>query len=178
MSVRFKNMNKQDEYYTPARIVKNIIKYIKPGSVVWCPFDTDESQFVKVLTAAGFRVVHTHIWEGKDFLKFEPDFEFDYIISNPPYSIKKEIMNILFTKYKDKKFALLLGEQALTNRGFMKTWRNYGVKQQLLLFENKVFFDAPDLGQKQNYSKPGTYFHTYYFCNGWLPGDYIIEVVE
>ena len=32
-----------DEVFTPAYAVKPIIKYIKPGSVIWCPFDIPES---------------------------------------------------------------------------------------------------------------------------------------
>ena len=76
------------------------------------------SQYVKVLSAHGFKVIHTHIWDGQDFLTFEPDFEYDYIISNPPYSIKNEIMEKLFRL--GKPFAMLIGVQALTIRGFMK----------------------------------------------------------
>jgi len=32
----------------------------------------------------------THINRGFDFLKDEPDFDFDIIITNPPYSLKTE----------------------------------------------------------------------------------------
>ena len=31
--------NKNDEYYTPSYAVYPIIKYLKQGSTVWCPFD-------------------------------------------------------------------------------------------------------------------------------------------
>lgn len=170
----YKNMKKQDEFYTDARGVKPILKYLKPNSTIWCPFDTKDSQYVKVLREAGHKVIHTHIWEGKDFLTYEPDFEYDYIISNPPYSIKNDIMVKLF-KLK-KPFAMLIGTQALTIRSFMKLWREHNVKQQLLLFENKIFFEN-GAAEPTHYKKAGTYFHTYYFCNGWLPNDYIIEVV-
>lgn len=36
-----------DEFYTPVYAVKPILKYIKERSMVWCPFDTVESNFVK-----------------------------------------------------------------------------------------------------------------------------------
>lgn len=36
-----------DEAYTPAYAVTPILKYIPKSSVVWCPFDTLESEFVK-----------------------------------------------------------------------------------------------------------------------------------
>lgn len=170
----YRNMNKQDEYYTPARGVEPILKYLKPNSTIWAPFDKEWSQFVQVLSAAGHKVIFTHLDTGQDFLTYEPDFEYDYIISNPPYSIKNEIMIKLFEL--NKPFAMLIGVQALTIRGFMKLWRENNVKQQLLLFENKIFFEngAQD---PSHYKKPGTYFHAYYFCNGWLPEDYIREVL-
>jgi hypothetical protein len=35
-----------DECYTPAYGVEPILEFIPPGAVVWCPFDTEDSQFV------------------------------------------------------------------------------------------------------------------------------------
>ena len=42
-----------DEFYTPPYAVQPILKYIKPNSTVWCPFDTEDSWFVKLITAWG-----------------------------------------------------------------------------------------------------------------------------
>lgn len=38
-----------DEFYTPVYAIDPIIKYIRPNSTIWCPFDTEESNFVKNL---------------------------------------------------------------------------------------------------------------------------------
>ena len=38
-----------DECYTPRYGVLPVIKYIPKDWVVWCPFDTEESEYVKVL---------------------------------------------------------------------------------------------------------------------------------
>lgn len=38
-----------DEFYTPIYAIDPIIKYLKEGSTIWCPFDTAESNFVKRL---------------------------------------------------------------------------------------------------------------------------------
>ena len=48
--------NKNDEYFTPTYAVYPIIKRLKPGAAVWCPFDTADSAFVQVLSTCGFRV--------------------------------------------------------------------------------------------------------------------------
>ena len=76
-----------DEVYTPAYAVEPILKYIEPNSIVWCPFDTQESIFVKKLKEAGHTVIATHISNGSDFFKISVP-ECDYIISNPPYIVK------------------------------------------------------------------------------------------
>ena len=85
------NFNKNDEYYTPAYAVYPIIKYLKPNSVIWCPFDKKDSQYVKVLTKEGFKVIYGHIETGENFFKVDVP-ECDYIISNPPYSLKGEVL--------------------------------------------------------------------------------------
>ena len=55
---------RNDECYTPAYGVAPIIKYIPKNAVVWCPFDTDDSEFVKQITANGNRVIASHIGKG------------------------------------------------------------------------------------------------------------------
>ena len=42
-----------DECYTPAYGVRPILKYIPKDWVVWCPFDTEESEYVKLIRANG-----------------------------------------------------------------------------------------------------------------------------
>ncbi len=32
-----------DEFYTPVYAIEPLIKYLKPGSTIWCPFDTEIS---------------------------------------------------------------------------------------------------------------------------------------
>ena len=60
-----------DEVYTPTYAVTPLIKYIKifnPNAVIWCPFDTPQSEYVKVFSQAGFKVIYSHIDEGKKLL--------------------------------------------------------------------------------------------------------------
>jgi methylase of polypeptide subunit release factors len=51
-------------------------------------------------------VINTHISNGENFFNIEPP-KCDYIISNPPYSIKGDVLNRLF-EY-DIPFAMLVG---------------------------------------------------------------------
>lgn len=65
---------KNDECYTPDYGVFPIIKYIPKNWIVWLPFDTEESQFYKILRHEGFKIIRSHISEGKDFYNYEPSF--------------------------------------------------------------------------------------------------------
>lgn len=51
-----KTDKQSDEYYTPKEAVLPIIKYIDRGNkssyTVWCPFDNEESEYVKCIRAA------------------------------------------------------------------------------------------------------------------------------
>ena len=100
-----------DEVYTPAYAVKPIIKYLerycnKPQYTVWCPFDEEDSNYVIELRKAGYKVIATHISKGQDFFEYEPEEQYDFIISNPPFSLKDKILKRL--DELEKPFAMLL----------------------------------------------------------------------
>lgn len=101
--------SQNDEFYTPEYAIKPILKYIKMPCTIWCPFDTEESNFVKLLSqyaACGVSVIHSHIATGGDFFQCVPP-ACDYIISNPPYSVKGQVLQRLFDI--GKPFATLVG---------------------------------------------------------------------
>ena len=50
-----------DECFTPDYGVKPIVKYIPKDAIIWCPFDTDESEYVKQIRAKGNKVIASHI---------------------------------------------------------------------------------------------------------------------
>ena len=95
----------RDEYYTPQYAVLPIIKYLPKDAVVWCPFDTPNSEFVLALQEHGFKVEYSHIITGQDFYKYEPE-HWDIILSNPPFTGKAEIFKRCLSF--NKPFALLM----------------------------------------------------------------------
>ena len=94
-----------DEFYTPIYAVLPITEYLEPRSTIWCPFDTEQSHFVKELSRLGHNVILTHKDTGDDFFLTTQDC--DYIISNPPYSQKTEVLQRLFEM--GTPFAMLVG---------------------------------------------------------------------
>ena len=100
-----KTDKESDEIYTPAYVVKPILRYIHKDNIVWCPFDTEDSEYVKLLQENGNKVLFSHIEEGKNFFFYEPE-EYDCIVSNPPFSLKDEVLKRLYEL--DKPYAMLL----------------------------------------------------------------------
>lgn len=77
-----------DESYTPKYGVTPILRYIPKDAIVWCPFDTEDSEYVKEIQKTN-KVVFSHIDDGKDFFLYEPD-KWDVIVSNPPFKNKRQ----------------------------------------------------------------------------------------
>ena len=56
--------------------------------LVWCPFDTQESEFVKQIEQQN-EVIYSHINTGRNFFEYEPH-EWDVMVSNPPFTGKRK----------------------------------------------------------------------------------------
>ena len=160
--------NVKDEYYTPRILVEPILDYIPKGSTIWCPFDTKNSEFVLVLRENGYKVIHSHIWENKDFLTYEPEEHYDYIISNPPFSIKIDVFKRLFSL--NKPFAVLMSSNAEQYQGIGTLFYQMaqeGKYIQKLNPDKRVSFDG---------NRPS--FSTAYFCWNILPREYVMCHLE
>jgi len=161
--LKVNSFNEKDEYYTPKILVEPIMKYIKPNSTIWCPFDTEDSEFVILLKESGYNVIYSHIWLGQDFFKYEPKEHYDYIISNPPFTRKLEVLERLYKL--DKPFAMILGLPILNYQEIGNFF--LGKKLQLLIVDKKVSFDGNTAS-----------FNNSYFCKDILPNDIIFEHLE
>lgn len=160
-----------DEFYTPLYAIKPIEKYIKPHSTIWCPFDTEDSLFVKELRNIGHNVIATHICNGDDFFTCEP-VECDYIISNPPYSLKTEVFDHLFKL--DKPFAMLVGVVGLFES--KKRFEMFRDNSFEIMYLNKriAYFKSYD-EQKPSLNPP---FSSVYLCHNMLPDRIVFEEVN
>ena len=159
-----------DEFYTPRYAVEPILKYIPEGSVVWCPFDTKNSNFVKMLEELQYTVIHSHIDNGEDFFTSEPE-HFDYIVSNPPYSIKAAVFERLFEL--GKPFAMLVGVVGLFES--QKRFNMFKDNQFEIMYMNKriSYFKSYE-DPKPSLNPP---FSSVYLCSKMLPQQIVFEEI-
>lgn len=165
-----------DEFYTPKYAITPILKYLKPNSIIWCPFDSEESLFVKVLKDEGHTVINTHIdMEHGDFFKIElPNLIYkpDYIISNPPYSLKKEVFERLFELKIP--FMMLVGVVGLfESKARFNMFKNNDF--EIMYFDKRISYFKNYTDQKPSLNPP---FSSVYLCSGVLPKTIVFEEIR
>ena len=159
---------KNDECLTLNYSVKPILKYIKKNSVVWCPFDKPDSEFVKQIEANGNKVIATHIDNGQDFYTYEPNEHWDCIVSNPPFTNKRGIFERALSF--GKPFALIMSNTWLNDAAPKQLFRDKEL--QLLMFDKRMkFMSNGKIDSKITFSSS-------YFCYDFLPKQIIMETLE
>lgn len=149
--------SKRDEYFTPSYAVYPIMKRLQPGTAIWCPFDTKDSEYVKVFSRNGFRVIYGHIQTGQDFFQTDvPDC--DYIISNPPYSLKNQVLERLYAI--GKPFAMLINFQGIfDSRQRFQMFKEHRV--EMLWLSPRVAYLT-----ERGRLRQGVPFQSGYLCSG------------
>ena len=126
---------------------------LKP--VVWCPFDWQSSEFVWFFGNRGAPVVASHISEGKDFFKWEPD-RWDIAVSNPPFSRKLDVFKRLDSL--GKPWAMLSNVMCINYQEIGNYFADHGA--QMLVPDKRVSFDG----------NPSS-FCSGYFCRDFMRSD-------
>ena len=160
-----------DEYKTPKYAIYPLVNFLPKYKTIWCPFDTPESNFVKILSDQTdkhqqplFKVLFSHIKYGQDFFKYEPP-EWDIIVSNPPFTKKRLFFERSLSFQKP--FALLMTNQWLQDSAPKKLFRDRDL--QLLMFEKRVHYEQNGVTRKD------TPFSSSYFCWNLLPKQIIMS---
>lgn len=164
-----KTNKESDEVYTPSYAIKPLLKYISKDKIIWCPFDTEDSEYVKILNNNGNKVIFSHIDNGQNFFEYEPEENYDLIISNPPFSIKDMIIQRL--DELKKPYAILLPIPALQGQKRFQYMKNC----QALIFDKRInYFKDKETKEIQK----GISFGSFYLCKNFLPKDLIFEELQ
>ena len=156
-----------DECYTPLYGVTPILKYIPKDAIVWCPFDTFESHFVREISKTN-KVIESHIWTGQNFFDYEPD-KWDVIVSNPPFTNKRKYFERALSF--DKPFALIMTNTWLNDSEPKQLFKDKDL--QLLMFDKRMKFLSPDGRDNDKIT-----FSSSYYCYNFLPKQIIMEELD
>jgi len=146
-----KTFLKHDDYMTPKYAWENIKEYIPTDRVIWESFYGDGASG-KYLTELGFNVIH----EKVDF--FENDLG-EIIISNPPFSIAKEVLKRL--KDLDKPFILIMPSSKI-NTSYFRDFFDGDKKLQIIIPRKRIHFEKHIKGEKE--CKNACNFDCFYYC--------------
>ena len=123
-----------------------------------------------MLRVEGHKVISSHLEDGIDFFKHEE--ECDYIISNPPYSLKNEIFERLFQL--GKPFAMLVGVV-----GVFESQRRFEMFRdndfEVMYMNRRVSYFKNYDDQKPDVNPP---FSSVYICSRMLPKQVIFEEIK
>ena len=70
-----------DEWFTDQSTVDLVVSLLNPSGSICCPFDSSKSLFVKSANLIGKAIYGMTDW-------LEVDYDYDYLMTNPPFSIK------------------------------------------------------------------------------------------
>jgi len=157
-----KTFLKHDDYMTPKYAWENIAHLIPKDKVLWEAFYGD-GESGKYLTELGFNTIHKEV----DF--FENDLG-EIIISNPPFSLSKEVLTRL--KELGKPFIMILPSSKINTQYFRKLFADEGI--QIIIPRKRIHFVKLVNGEKPEGWKNACNFDCFYYC--WkmeLPKDII-----
>lgn len=146
-----KGFLKHDDYMTPKYAWEHIEQYIPKDKVIWEAFYGD-GKSGQYLTELGCNVIH----EPVDF--FENNLG-DVIVSNPPFSLSKEVMNRLYEL--DKPFIILFPSSKINTQYFRK-WKDRNI--QIIIPKKRIHFEKQVDGEVPEGWRSACNFDCFYYC--------------
>ena len=151
-SFHSKRFLKHDDYMTPKYAWENIQHLIPRDKIIWEAFfgDGKSGEYLKEL---GFDVIHEPI----DF--FEND-KGDIVVSNPPFSISKEILKRLVEL--DKPFILIMPSSKINTSYVRELFKINDL--QIIIPRKRIHFEKQIEGKKVENWKNACNFDCFYYC--------------
>jgi hypothetical protein len=163
-SFHTKTFTKHDNYMTPKYAWENIQQFIPKDKIIWESF-AGNGNSSKFLTELGFNV----ICKEEDF--FTSNYG-DIIVSNPPFSLKKEV----FTRLKEleKPFMIICPCSMITTQYIRKLFSDTENPLQIIIPRKRIHFIKTDDEGNILPTENKCNFDCFYYCYKMnLPRDII-----
>lgn len=141
-----------DEYMTPSHVWKMVLPFIPKDGIISEPFYGDGASAAFLQSSGLFVFDH----KGQDFFKLRKRDFGDVIVTNPPFSLKSEILQRL--KHLQIPFMIILPTFAI----HLKTIRElFGEEIQIIIPPSRIHYRR--LGQKED-DPSSSSFESCFFC--------------
>lgn len=146
-----KTFTKHDDYMTPKYAWENIKNFIPKDKIIWEAFygDGKSGEHLKDL---GFTVIH----KDEDFFKSNYG---DIIVSNPPFSKSKEVLDRLFEL--DKPFIIIFPCSKI-NTSYFRKYKDKNI--QIIIPRKRIQFIKLVNGKSPDNLKSDCNFDCFYYC--------------
>ena len=133
---------KSDEWYTPLPTAKKCYELLNldPALTIMCPYDNTDSNFVKHARLIGHKV----IFNIDDFLT--KDYDFDAVVTNPPFSIKDKVIERVLKAGKPA--ALIMPIDSLGGVARRRMFSTYGYPSIYVPMKRINYVDGIGLNRK------------------------------
>lgn len=145
---------KCDDYDTPLYIWEMLLDYLDLGkdTIIYDPFYNDGIAKTYLGKLGYNNVIH----EKEDFFQNYEKYNYDIIISNPPYSIKQNILKVLYQI--DKPFVLIVPTAIISKLYLKNIFKDDIDKVQYIIPNRRLQFEVNGYNQRR------TPFDTIFFC--------------
>jgi hypothetical protein len=128
-----------DEWYTDEATARLAISLLNPDpkSSIMLPFDTEQSQFAKLLPKLG----HSVTFGVRDWL--ESEYAYDCLITNPPFSIKDAVIEKVLRD--GRKATLILPLDSLGGVKRHQLFAQYGYPHVYIPTRRIAYYDQQGL---------------------------------
>ena len=154
-SFHTKTFEKHDDYMTPKSAWDSIKEFIpEEYKVIYEPFYGDgKSGIILKELIPSKTIIHNPV----DFYEYSTKYNYDMILSNPPFSDAKKIMPKMLEI--DKPFILLMPSSKI-NTSYFRAWKEKGI--QIIIPRKRIHFIKMKDGEYVE--SIGANFDCFYYC--------------
>ena len=135
------SVGSSNEFMTPPYAIEPLLSIIPKDWIVWeCACGT--GNLINAFQNNGYNTVGTDIYNGWDFTTMDIPFEFDCIVTNPPYtpaSIKLAFLERVYSI--GKPFAFLMPLTTLEGKKRQNLFRQFGL--EVIVLDKRINFETP-----------------------------------
>lgn len=137
-------ISSRDCCQTPAHAIEPLLPLIPKDYAIWECACGAERLMENAFRLQEYIVHGTDLLYNQNFFTYYPEFDYDIIVTNPPWSIKYEWLQRCLEL--GKPFALLVPHETIAAKAYQNVCKLFGVCLDILAPERRINFKMPEKG--------------------------------